>query len=514
MDDKGSMKYVYPSEMDHLEDEVEKELEGVQNSFQTKLVKTMIHEAKQGLSWFRAKVQDIQQGTETRMKNFNEELISVREELDHVNGENTHLHEMVVFLAKQLNQRMSTFTTSASSTLEESSTFLDELMKDFHSSTFWGTEGTTIVSPSQEIDEHPGSFEWENQSHEDEVIEDKECIEIASNEPEETEDDEQLDGLNNLYQYLLRQYNDLNNTCESRVRQSLLRRYNDISNIYDSQLRQYNENQQRKLQQQMQQPQQQEQQQHEMQQEKQPPCIIQRGLEEFAAWEKHNRGFATKMLGQMGYSGGGLGKHENGIKQPITVEKNEGRKGIGTRGSHHIPTAVTDPNPKRVDNPVKSWPPGTTLIIGDSMLGGIEEKRMKRYGVKVRSHPGACVDDLYDYITPVLKKKPAHIILHIGTNDSTFKSAKDIYDEIVNLKAFIRQALPGTTVYLSCPTLRVDSGRANRTVRDLDSKIKRYGECVTNDNIDGTCLSKMGLHLNRKGTSQLAANYIELIQGF
>ena len=84
----------------------------------------------------------------------------------------------------------------------------------------------------------------------------------------------------------------------------------------------------------------------------------------------------------------------------------------------------------------------------------------------------------------------------------------------MNLKAFIRQALPGTTVYLSCPTLRVDSGRANRTVRDLDSKIKRYGECVTNDNIDGTCLSKMGLHLNRKGTSQLAANYIKLIQGF
>ena len=513
MDDRGSMKYVFPSEMDHLEDEVEKELEGVQNCFQTKLVKTMIHEAKQGLSWFRAQVQDIQQGTETRMKNFNQELSSVREELDHVNQENTHLHEMVVFLAKQLNQRMSTSTTSTSSTLEESSTFLDELMKDFHSSTFWGTEGTTIVSPNQEIDEHPRSFEWENLSHEDGEIEDIECREIASNDPEETEDDEQFDGLNNLYQFLLRQYNDLNNMHESRLRQSLLRQYNDINNIYESQLLQYNKNQQRKLQQKEQQLQQQEQHQHETQQEK-PPCIIQRGLEEFASWEKYNRGFATKMLGQMGYSGGGLGKHENGIKQPITVEKNEGRKGIGTRGSHHIPAAVTDPKRKRVDNPVKSWPPGTTLIIGDSMLGGIEEKRMKRYGVKVRSHPGACVDDLYDYITPVLKKKPAQIILHIGTNDSTFKLAKDIYDEIVNLKAFIHQALPGTTVYLSCPTLRVDSGRANRTVRDLDSKIKRYGDCVTNDNIDGTCLSKMGLHLNRKGTSQLAANYIKLMQSF
>ena len=168
------------------------------------------------------------------MKNINQELSSVREELDHVNQENTHLHDMVVFLANQFNQRLSTSTTSTSSTLEESSTYLDELMNDFHTSTFWGTEGTTIVSPNQEIDEHPRSFEWENESHEDGEIEDIECREIADIEPEETEDDEQFDGLNNLYQFLLRKYNDLNNMHESRLRQSLLRQYNDINNIYES----------------------------------------------------------------------------------------------------------------------------------------------------------------------------------------------------------------------------------------------------------------------------------------
>ena len=223
------------------------------------------------------------------------------------------------------------------------------------------------------------------------------------------------------------------------------------------------------------------------------------------------------MMGQMGYGGGGLGKHENGIRQPITVEKNDGRKGIGTKGSHHIPTTDDHPKvnpPKRVNNPVKCWPTGTVLIVGDSMIGGVEEIRLKRYGVKVRSHPGACVDDMYDYIAPVLKKKPTHIILHVGTNDSTFKPSKDIYEEIMNLKTYINEVLPATIVYLSCPTLRVDSGSANRKIRELDSKIKRSGECVTNDNIDGTCLSKLGLHLNRKGTSQLAANFIKLIQSF
>ena len=61
----------------------------------------MIHEAREGLSWFRAKVSELKQGTETRMKDLDEEMISVREELSKMNEENQHLHEMVVFLGKQ-----------------------------------------------------------------------------------------------------------------------------------------------------------------------------------------------------------------------------------------------------------------------------------------------------------------------------------------------------------------------------------------------------------------------------
>ena len=217
------------------------------------------------------------------------------------------------------------------------------------------------------------------------------------------------------------------------------------------------------------------------------------------------------MLEQMGYNGGGLGKYENGIKQPISVEKNEGRRGIGTKGNNPIERKTP---PKRVNNPVNPWPPGTVLIIGDSMIGGIDERKLKQYRVKVRSHPGACVDDFYDYIAPVLKKKPKYIILHIGTNDATFKPAKDIHEEITNLKEYIKETLPNTEVYLSCPIVRSDIASASRVVRELDSKIKRCGGCLTNDSIDDTCLSKRGLHLNDKGTRKLAANFIKLIQGF
>ena len=219
----------------------------------------------------------------------------------------------------------------------------------------------------------------------------------------------------------------------------------------------------------------------------------------------------------MGYNGGGLGKHGNGIEEPVVVERNEGRQGIGNKSLVSRPSNSSSAGEvvkKRVTNRVKAWPKGTVLIIGDSMLGGVNERMLKNYRVKVRSHGGAYVDDLYDFIAPLLKKKPSYIIMHIGTNDSVDKPAQDIYVELINLRDYINQVLPNTKVYLSCPILRKDIAKANRVLSELDSKIKRVGDCVTNDNIDGTCISKLGLHLNSKGSKQLVLNYIKLIQSF
>ena len=43
----------------------------------------------------------------------------------------------------------------------------------------------------------------------------------------------------------------------------------------------------------------------------------------------------------------------------------------------------------------------TILIVGDSMLSGIEERRIAKRNrkVKVKNFPGATIDDMYDYIT-------------------------------------------------------------------------------------------------------------------
>ena len=67
-----------------------------------------------------------------------------------------------------------------------------------------------------------------------------------------------------------------------------------------------------------------------------------------------------------------------------------------------------------------AWPPGSCLIVGDSILTEIDEKRLARNNkvVKVRDFRGATIDDLKHYLVPLLKKKPEHIMLFQKRPDS------------------------------------------------------------------------------------------------
>ena len=111
----------------------------------------------------------------------------------------------------------------------------------------------------------------------------------------------------------------------------------------------------------------------------------------------------------------------------------------------------------------KKWPENTVLITEDSILNNLQENRLNRnFNVKVRCFPGADIDDMFDFITPLLKKAPSYIILHIGgTNDAIDKSSTDILNGILKLKLFIENKLPSVEVYFSCPVLRLDNSKAS-----------------------------------------------------
>ena len=66
---------------------------------------------------------------------------------------------------------------------------------------------------------------------------------------------------------------------------------------------------------------------------------------------------------------------------------------------------------------IRQWKRGKTLIVGDSMLACIEQKRMfGNRNVKVHIFPSATTHDMYGYLKLLLKKNPDNIISHIGTN--------------------------------------------------------------------------------------------------
>lgn len=167
----------------------------------------------------------------------------------------------------------------------------------------------------------------------------------------------------------------------------------------------------------------------------------------------------------------------------------------------------------RVPNQSFPWSNGTTLVIGDSILQGLEEYKLKRYNMKIRSFPGCVVDDLYDYVKPLLKKNPTNIIIHCGTNDSSAKSSGQIINELTNLKNFIEEKAPGINVIFSSPTLRVDNLILNNKLLAVSKYLaENFTFLVLSRNIDRSCLGKKGLHLNPKGSGRLASNLIALVK--
>ena len=157
------------------------------------------------------------------------------------------------------------------------------------------------------------------------------------------------------------------------------------------------------------------------------------------------------------------------------------------------------------------------MIVGDSMVNGIDEKRLsKKHGnVKVFHFSGARIEDTNQYIIPIIKKQPDYLILHVGTNDATTNTSKKIVDDLLILKSNISKQLPSCRIVLSKPIIRHDDGKANLTIRNVNKHLSALqSECIENDNISSQHLGRKGLHLNPKGKGRLALNFMKQIRKF
>ena len=85
--------------------------------------------------------------------------------------------------------------------------------------------------------------------------------------------------------------------------------------------------------------------------------------------------------------------------------------------------------------------------IGDSMLEGLDDRKMSsKRVVKVRKFPGA-TNDMYHYLMPLIQKQPDNVILHVGTNDPSFCNSSEIVNNILKLRWFISQKIAKCKYY-------------------------------------------------------------------
>ena len=158
--------------------------------------------------------------------------------------------------------------------------------------------------------------------------------------------------------------------------------------------------------------------------------------------------------------------------------------------------------------------------IGDSIIKEIKPYKMhqafksKKNRIFVKSFPGATTLCMNDYVTPSMKHKPDVMILHSGANDlRSEKTPKDIVEEITNLAEKMKTT--ENDIVISGLIVRNDSlnDKGTQVNELLKLKCTKLNiPFINNENINKQHLNKSGLHLNLKGTTTLANNYIKFLK--
>ena len=153
------------------------------------------------------------------------------------------------------------------------------------------------------------------------------------------------------------------------------------------------------------------------------------------------------------------------------------------------------------------------VLVGDSMTKFIQPKKLSRnHHVSSHSFPGATVEDMHDFIKPLLRRKPEKVILHVGTNNVKNDNPKRIKGKITELVDAIRKEQPTVKIAFSSIVHRTDDRSLNRCIDQVNRSMESFStqsgvDYISQGNISEDCLNSGGLHLNRRGVFNFASNF-------
>ena len=117
------------------------------------------------------------------------------------------------------------------------------------------------------------------------------------------------------------------------------------------------------------------------------------------------------------------------------------------------------------------------------------------------------------HLIPLLRKKPAALVLHVCTNNSSNETSFQIYNKLLNLVHFIKENNPNCHAVLSSPIDKLDNGKAALTIKTLNSLFSEPSlDIIDNSNIGHSFLGMYGLHLNEHGAGKLTLNFVKRIR--
>ena len=108
---------------------------------------------------------------------------------------------------------------------------------------------------------------------------------------------------------------------------------------------------------------------------------------------------------------------------------------------------------------------------------------------------------------------PSHLSIHVGTNDASSSTSREILNKILNLKSIAKDINPDCDVWLSTSTMSTNKEKEALTVSHLTNHLLQLKiNIIDNRNMTGKQTSHRGLRLNVSGCIQLAKNFLAKIK--
>ena len=106
------------------------------------------------------------------------------------------------------------------------------------------------------------------------------------------------------------------------------------------------------------------------------------------------------------------------------------------------------------------------VIIDDLILNGIDEhgSSNQSFKVRIKNHPGATAEDIYNHLKSEIRKKPDVVIIHVGTNDLANNSISLSLESCKHMADSIRSKLPNSKPGISNVIARKDKNEIDKGV--------------------------------------------------